>query len=194
MWWRLGQNGYTGPDELLSDLAVIRRSLEANAGGRIAHGRIAALERRVELFGFHLAKLDVRLHARDLRTPSDSTKAVFAAIAEGRRRHGDAALDTVIVSGSTAAADALAVLELTDEPVRWCRSSRRSPTCSARPRSCASCLPTSATEARRRARLELEVMVGYSDSGKDGGYLAAHGRSTGPRRSSPPSPARAASS
>ena len=30
---------------------------------RVADGRLAALRRRVELFGFHLAKLDVRLHA-----------------------------------------------------------------------------------------------------------------------------------
>ena len=60
-----------GPSELLADLAVLRRSLEAHRGARIADGRLAALERRVELFGFHLAKLDVRLHAREVRAPTD---------------------------------------------------------------------------------------------------------------------------
>ena len=66
MWWRLGNDGYRRADELLADLALIRGSLAANGGGRVADGRIARLERMVELFGFHVAKLDVRLHARDL--------------------------------------------------------------------------------------------------------------------------------
>ena len=60
---------------------MIRRSLEAHAGGRVAAGRLAALERRVELFGFHLAKLDVRLHADEVRAPTDRTREVFAAVA-----------------------------------------------------------------------------------------------------------------
>ena len=38
-------------------------SLRANRGARIADGALADLRRRVELFGFHVAKLDVRLHA-----------------------------------------------------------------------------------------------------------------------------------
>ncbi len=65
MWWRLGNDGYRGPDELLADLDVLARSLEANRGARIAAGRLGELRRRVELFGFHVAKLDLRVHARD---------------------------------------------------------------------------------------------------------------------------------
>ena len=117
MWWRLGNDGYGGPEELLADIAVIRRSLEANRGARIAGGALAALERRVELFGFHLAKLDVRLHADEVRAPTDRTRGVFEAVALARARHGDRALDTVIVSATTEPADLLAVLDLTDEPV-----------------------------------------------------------------------------
>ena len=49
---------------------------------------------------------------------------------------------------------------------RACRCSRRSPTCARQARSSR----RSSTAARGR---RLEVMVGYSDSGKDGGYLAA---------------------
>ena len=100
MWWRLGDDGYRDPRGLLADLAVIRRSLEANRGGRIAEGALAALERRVELYGFHLAKLDVRLHASEVRAPTERTRAVFAAIAAARARHGAQALDTVIVSAT----------------------------------------------------------------------------------------------
>lgn len=100
MWSRLGADGYATPDELLADLAVIRRSLEANGGRRIAEGRLAGLERRVELFGFHLAKLDVRLHASEVRAPGERAREVFEAIAVARARHGARAIDTVIVSAT----------------------------------------------------------------------------------------------
>src|SRR5262245_44112807 len=98
MWARIDEGEYRRSSELLADLAVIRRSLEAHAGGRVAAGRIAALERRIELFGFHLAKLDVRLHADEVRAPTERTRGVFDAVATARRRHGPRALDTVIVS------------------------------------------------------------------------------------------------
>ena len=117
MWWRLGNDGYATPDELLADLAVIRRSLEANRGDRIADGALAALERRVELFGFHLAKLDVRLHSSEVRAPTERTREVFEAVAAARARHGARALDTVIVSATETPEDVLGVLDLTDEPV-----------------------------------------------------------------------------
>ena len=108
MWARIDEGEYRSPEELLADLGVIRRSLEAHGGERVAAGRLAALERRVELFGFHLAKLDVRLHADEVRAPTDRTREVFAAVAAARRRHGPRALDTVIVSATTTADDVLA--------------------------------------------------------------------------------------
>ena len=101
MWARIDEGEYRKPEELLDDLRVIRRSLAAHAGGRVASGRLAALERRVELFGFHLAKLDVRLHADEVRAPTERTRGVFDAVAAARRRHGPRALDTVIVSATT---------------------------------------------------------------------------------------------
>ena len=116
MWWRLGHDGYGEADELLSDLAVVADSLRAHGGGRIADGRVARLQRIVELFGFHVAKVDVRIHARDLETPRAAE--LVTAAASARRRHGAAALDTVIVSGTSSAADVLRTLELTDEPLR----------------------------------------------------------------------------
>ena len=174
IWWRLGHDGYDGPAELLADLAIVSRSLEANAGGRIAHGRLAAFERRVELFGFHLAKLDVRLHARDVAAPTDRTRDVFRAIGEARRRHGSAALDTVIVSGSTSAADALAVLDLTDELVSIVPLFETVADLQRAPEIMRDLLADERYGRRVAERgRRLEVMVGYSDSGKDGGYLAA---------------------
>jgi phosphoenolpyruvate carboxylase len=174
VWARLGEGFYRKADDLLADLGVIRRSLEANGGGRIAAGRLAALERRVELFGFHLAKLDVRLHADEVRNPTERIRNVFTAIENVRAEHGTRALDTVIVSATTSADDVLRVLDLTPEPVSIVPLFETIADLAA----AADIVRTLLADARFAARVvergnRLEVMVGYSDSGKDGGYLAA---------------------
>ena len=173
MWWRLGTDGYPTAGDLLSDLAIIRRSLVSHGGARIAEGRLAALERRVELFGFHVAKLDVRLHASEVRNPVQRTREVFDAVAAVRVRHGDAALDTVIVSATQQPEDVLGVLDLTAEPVAVVPLFETV----ADLQSAADTVRTLLADPRYAARVakrgnRLEVMVGYSDSGKDGGYLA----------------------
>ena len=174
MWRRLGNEGYATPDELLADIGVMRRSLEAHRGARIADGRLAALERRGRALRLPPGEARRPAARREVREPTTRTEGVFAAVAAARRRHGPRALDTVIVSAT-----------------------RRPTTCSA----CSTC-PTSRSSlvplfetiadlraapatvrelladerfARRVAERgrRLEVMVGYSDSGKDGGYLAA---------------------
>ncbi len=183
VWHRLGETlahrpgGYASADGLLADLAVVDRSLRAHRGVRLANGRVAALRRRVELFGFHLAKLDARLHARDLAPPSARVRRSFAALATARERHGEAALDTLIVSGTGSAADVLAALDLAEEAgaelsivplFETIDDLRAAPE-----------IVDELLANRRFARLtekrgrRLEVMVGYSDSGKDGGYLTA---------------------
>ena len=148
---------------------MIGDSLRAHGGARVADGRVARLERMVELFGFHLAKLDVRLHAREL----DSERAretPCAAARTARERHGPEALDTLIVSGtSTRRRRAAALSTWRTASSRSFRCSRRSTTSPPRPRSSTSCSTTPRFARDGRA----EVMVGYSDSGKDGGYLAA---------------------
>jgi phosphoenolpyruvate carboxylase len=174
MWLRLEAGGYAGADALLADLGAIRRSLDANGGARIANGRLAALERRVELFGFHLAKLDVRLHAREAHAPTDRTREVFAAVAEGRRRFSPRALDTVIVSGTTSARDVTAVLDLTDEQVAVAPLFETIADLDAAPAIVRELLADERYGQRVAERGgRIEIMVGYSDSGKDGGYLAA---------------------
>ncbi|MSQ23649.1 MAG: phosphoenolpyruvate carboxylase [Chloroflexi bacterium] len=57
-----GAAGYDSPDQLLEDLRIIWRSLQANRGARQA-AEVAELIQRVEGFGFHLAQLDVRQHS-----------------------------------------------------------------------------------------------------------------------------------
>ena len=161
MWWRLGNDGYERADELLADLRLIHASLARNGGGRVADGRVAALERMVEIFGFHVAKVDVRLHARELG--SERAREALAAAAEARRRHGRAALDTLIVSGTSSLEDVRRAQELTDLQVAPLFETVDD-------LAAAPAIVDAMLEARSGP---AEVMVGYSDSGKDSGYLAA---------------------
>jgi phosphoenolpyruvate carboxylase len=155
MWWRLGNEGYGSAGELLADLRVVKTSLEANGGARIANGRVARLERMIETFGFELGKLDVRLHARDLETGRARDAAAAA------ERHG---LETLIVSGTSSADD-----------VRRARA--LAPSLSVVPLfetvDDLGAAPAIVDELLGERPEPLEVMVGYSDSGKDSGYLAA---------------------
>ena len=164
MWRRLGVDGYPSAERFAQDLDVLDRSLRKNRGTRIADGALAALRRRVELFGFHLAKLDVRVHARDLVDPDERIRALFAAAAAVRSRHGPGALDTVIVSGTSSAEDVLRVRDLTCEPLSLVPLFESVEALRAAPRIYAQLLDVGGCR---------EVMVGYSDSAKDAGYLAA---------------------
>lgn len=51
---------YDAPEELSADLAVIAASLAAHHGAPVAKLRLAALQQAVEVFGFHLATVDLR--------------------------------------------------------------------------------------------------------------------------------------
>jgi phosphoenolpyruvate carboxylase len=164
MWRRLDSDQYESADAFAADLEIIDRSLRRNRGARIADGALAALRRRVELFGLHLAKLDVRTHARDLIEPDDRIRGMARAVSEARRRHGPQALDTWIVSGTSSANDVKRVHELTDEPLSAVPLFEDLAALRAAPRIYEELLDTIGCR---------EVMVGYSDSAKDAGYLAA---------------------
>ena len=145
VWRRLQDGAYAG---LGSDLDVVDRSLRANRGQRIADGSLAALRRRFELFGFELADVEVRVHARDAADPDDRIRALLAAAGE-----------TVIVSGVSSAGDVERVRCLTPA---------------------SNVVPLFESVEALRAAPQIyeellcgEVMVGYSDSAKDAGYLAA---------------------
>ncbi len=172
MWWRLGNDGYRRADELLADLGVIRRSLTANGGVRVADGRVARLERMVEIFGFHVATLDIRLHARELA--GDRARTAVAAAEAARGRYGTAALDTLIVSGTSSADDVIQALELTESPLSIVPLFETVDDLDRAPSIFAALLQDERFTVRVRERGQrAEVMVGYSDSGKDSGYLAA---------------------
>jgi phosphoenolpyruvate carboxylase len=174
---RDGGAGYASAGELTRDLELVDASLRGNRGGRVADGRLAALRGRLELFGFHLAKLDVRLHATELDEPDDRTRETFHAIARARDRHGARALDTLIVSGTGSPADVLSALDLVKEAAVDLSLVPLFETIDDLRR--AADTVEGLLEDTRFALLveargsRLEVMVGYSDSAKDGGYLTA---------------------
>ncbi len=173
VWWRLGNDGYASPGALLDDLDVIDRSLRANRGSRIADGRLADLRTRVEVFGFHLAKLDVRVHASDIAARDERVRKTLAAAGRVRRLHGPRALDTLIVSGTSSAQDVLGALDLTDEPLSLVPLFESIESLRSAPRVVEELLDDGRLAERVRDHGGLEVMVGYSDSGKDGGFLTA---------------------
>ena len=65
-----GAGKYAHPHELLADLDVLSNSLEQVGGKRLVDSDVSATRRGIEVFGFHLAQLDVRqnsvFHAKAL--------------------------------------------------------------------------------------------------------------------------------
>lgn len=169
--------GYGHVHEFVADLEVIDASLRAHRGERIANGRLAALRRRVELFGFHVAKLDVRVHTRDLAAQTDRVKESLQVVAELQRQHGPAACDTLILSGTTGPEPVLQALAMAREAgltlsvVPLFESIDDLQRAGTIVEQLATAPEFAALLDTRRRR--MEVMVGYSDSAKDGGYLAA---------------------
>ncbi len=62
-----GSGAYTSSAEMLADLQTIRTSLEHNKGARAGLFLVKRLMWRVRTFGFHLATLDIRQDAMELR-------------------------------------------------------------------------------------------------------------------------------
>ncbi len=64
---------YARPTELAADLETIAQALQEQGAGRLARGRLRELRRKVSVFGFHLAPID-------LRQSSDEHAAVVAEL------------------------------------------------------------------------------------------------------------------
>lgn len=197
------EGAYAQPTEFLDDLKVMRESLAKNCGARIAQELLDPLFITVETFGFHLHTLDIRQHAKlhteaadyvlackddDLSRPSENAHLVLdtlRSIADLKRRYPEA-LRTYIISGASSADDLFHVVRLAaisgiqvpaagDDPglmpVPLFESIEDLRACPAICRE----LWNSASYAglldswQRRQ----EVMLGYSDSNKDGGMLTS---------------------
>jgi len=224
---------YSNPAEFAKDLALITESLVANGSGRIARGRLRSLHKAVEVFGFHLATLDMRQHSgvheavvdelfqrgagqsgyselaedercawllHELKVPrplrsqfidySDATwkeLQIIDAAAELRRRFGNDALGNYIVSMTNGVSDLLeaalllkesGLLDPGDEPRLHLNLIPLFETIDDL-RNSSQVMEKLFSEPYYRALLKSradvqEVMLGYSDSNKDGGFLTAN--------------------
>ncbi|HET9494957.1 MAG TPA: phosphoenolpyruvate carboxylase [Chloroflexia bacterium] len=228
------QGGYSTPEKLLADLEITRASLEAHGGRRIARGPLLDFTRRVQIFGFYLAELELRQHADRhteavaelmglagvpeyetlgyeerqaaleerlagpplaipapaLSLPTREVLDTFRAMLDIQRSGGERACRTCIVSMTHAVSDVLSVLFLAREAglYAWeggdapavCRLDvvplfeqiRELQECGAIMRALFASPAYRAVLHERGNR--QQVMLGYSDSNKDGGYLAAN--------------------
>ena len=222
---------YPSKEELLTDLYLIDKSLRENRGEHLANSGLKKLIRHVELFGFHLAKLDIRQHSslhfmaiseiteriklinyRDMSederfnwlskeidslrpiiprwvTLSEETTEVLETLRWVKRfleEISKDAIDTYIVSMTESASDVLEVLLLAKETGLYFADKdiisrlnivplfetiddfRRAPDIMRRLYS----NPVYARHLVAKGNIS-EIMIGYSDSSKDGGLLCA---------------------
>ena len=202
------EHAYKTSRQFEDDLLLIRDSLRANHGQRLA-GFVLPLIRKVHTFGFHLHALDIRQHSRILSdalaefaatgrkgTASRSTKELspksaelidtFRAVAEIKKTHSPKAIRNFVISNTQTEHDIFAVVQLaalggvevaaskTDPglmPVPLFESIealRASPAVMRRVWGDPAFQPLLDSWGRTH-----EVMLGYSDSNKDGGMLTS---------------------
>jgi len=222
---------YGSVAELAADLEIIHRSLVANGSDMLARGRLRILRRAVDVFGFHLASLDLRqnsdVHERtvaelfaaagqevgyleldeeariallckelqtsrplvspflDYSAETASELAVFRAAAEAHRRYGPQVAPSYIISKTQGVSDILEAALLLRE-AGLLRPHAGELDVNIIPlfetiadlRSCGAfmdrllAIPEYASLLPARGNLQ-EVMLGYSDSNKDGGFLTS---------------------
>ena len=222
---------YRQVEELAGDLSSLHRSLMANGSVSLSRGRLRRLRRAVDVFGFHLASLDLRqnsdVHQRvvaelfekacpgtdygnlaeedrvellleELRSPRPLTSpyldysaetaselAIVQEAAEAHRRYGRASVPNYVISKASDPSDILEVALLLKEsgllrpregemfvnivPLFETIADLRN--CS-RVMDQLFALPDYMRLLRSRGQAQ-EVMLGYSDSNKDGGFLTS---------------------
>jgi phosphoenolpyruvate carboxylase len=191
---------YAHAQALLDDLTLLRDSLAENRGERLAELFLDPLLLAVRTFGLHLQTLDIRQHARvhaaalmeiadtGAAPVSEQTLEVldtFRAIAN-IKRHAPAAITQYVVSGASTAQDAFNVLKLARlggvrveggegdpglQPVLLFESIedlQHAPSICRELWSSDTYKPLLAAWNGRQ-----EMMLGYSDSNKDGGMIAS---------------------
>lgn len=192
---RNDERGYQRPEELLDDLRTVQASLLDAGARRHAFGGVQHLIWQVETYGFHLTELEVRQHSQvhakalaelesgePVSAQTEEVLEVFRAIAEIQRDRGLRAAGRYVVSFTQAASDLANVHRLArhalgdDAPVldvvplfETFADLQAAP----------AILAEAVTFPEFQARMadtgnRLEVMLGYSDSSKDVGPVAAN--------------------
>jgi phosphoenolpyruvate carboxylase len=192
--------GYDSPADLLAEVVELQDSLIADGIERVAFGEVQGLRWQVETFGFHAFSLEVRQHSEvhratlaaiDARTDPATTMvadgvsaaevlATFGAIAEIQERFGPAACQRYVISFTRSPSDVTDVLALARrgglegsrlDVVPLLESADALQTADA-------LLDRLLSDAKYRTHVRArgehqEVMLGYSDSTKESGALAA---------------------
>jgi phosphoenolpyruvate carboxylase len=188
--------------EFEADLLLVRNSLETNRGHRLSETYLRSLLRRVSTFGFHLHTLDIRQHARvhaqvieELKpalagdpatSKSRQVLDTFRAIAQWKRRCPAGPIRHYIISGTESENDVLAVVRLARAGGVQVAASGDDPGLMPVPlfesiaalRAAAGVMRRLWNDPEYQPLLDSwgrwqEVMLGYSDSNKDGGMLTS---------------------
>ncbi|QKJ19037.1 phosphoenolpyruvate carboxylase [Microbacterium hominis] len=188
---------YRDPEHLLADLRVVQDSLVKAGAPRQAYGHLQQLLWQVETYGFHLTELEVRQHSAvhakvlaELEAGGERSELteevldVFRAIVFLQERYGPRAAGRYVVSFTQSAEDLATVHRLAAYAVG---DGGTLPVLDVVPlfetfadlQAAPGILAEIVTHPAFAARLEatgrrLEVMLGYSDSSKDVGPVAAN--------------------
>ncbi len=205
-------DAYPAAVDFENDLRLIRESLAAEGGERLASSLIDPLLRQVATFGFHLHSLDIRQHARiharavsELAAgcttctspsvllpaqPSQETIELLEtlrAIAALKQQYPPEALQSYVISGASSVQDTLSLIWLMELcGVRVAADANGDPGLMPVPlfesiedlRNAPDICRTLWTLPEYAPFLDSwgrrqEVMLGYSDSNKDGGMLTS---------------------
>jgi phosphoenolpyruvate carboxylase len=169
VWERLRDDGYATGADVAQDLERLDGALRAHRAAAIADGALADLRARVDVFGLHLASLDLRAHVSEVRERGRRLLGALEAAGSVQRRFGERAVGRLVLSMTSSADDVLAAERLAADA--GCRLDVVPLLETIDDLHAAPALVSELLGASPRPA--LEVMVGYSDSGKDGGALAA---------------------
>ncbi|HEY7970582.1 MAG TPA: phosphoenolpyruvate carboxylase, partial [Candidatus Limnocylindrales bacterium] len=195
---------YADAAELDLELAEVQEALAADGLDRSAWGEVADLRWQVATFGFHLASLEVRQHSGVHRAAEAAIAAndpsrelvpgvtaaevleTFRTVAAAQARYGADAAGRYVISFTAEAGDVLRVLRLAALSVS-AGDPAEAPVLDVVPlfedaatlEAAGSILDTILADRTYRRHLagrgdRQEVMLGYSDSNKESGYLAAN--------------------
>ena len=193
---------YTDAAEFEKDLLLVKSSLHANRGDRLAHTYVSSLLRKIRKFGFHLHTLDIRQHARvhaqvikelgpDLSAEPKSEAAhelleTFRTISKLKSTYPACSIRNYIISGAESEDDVRAVIRLANATGVHIAGSAIDPGLMPIPlfesieslRAAASVMRRLWADSDYQLLLDSwgrwqEVMLGYSDSNKDGGMLTS---------------------
>lgn len=167
------------PVTLIAELEEIRAQLIRQRAHRSADGRLRSLIDTLRAFGFHTAHLDFREHASKLTIEPDLVREELRALRAIQQRHGIEAAHRFILSMTHSHHELIRLLALCEEtgatdvdliPLFETIADLQGADALLRKLWAD---PAYARHLEQRGRVQ-EVMLGYSDSNKDGGYLPAN--------------------